>query len=136
MADAMWMKIRDVNWKTFKSSAGDAAGMPTILKNLSSRKPARAIRASHQLWTALCGGGKVYSAVVPAIPLLLEIFSISDPSVQEGIIDVLVRCDTAEIDEKWDEDLKFLIVQAKENLTFQRIKDDIVKAKLEDFAQG
>jgi len=136
MADAMWMKIRDVDWKAFQSSAGDATGMPTILKNLSSRKPARAIRASHQLWTALCGGGQVYSAVVPAIPLLLEIFSISDPSVQDGIIDVLVRCDTAETDEKWTEDLNFLIVQAKENMAFQRIKDDVVKAKADDFAQS
>jgi len=136
MADAMWMKIRDVNWKIVNTSAGDGSSMPTILKNLSSRKPARAIRASHQLWTALCGGGIVYSAVVPAIPLLLEIFSISDPSVQDGIIDVLVRCDTAEIDPAWEEELKFLIVQAKENLTFQRVKDEIVKAKLDDFANS
>ena len=134
MADAMWMKIRDVKWKEFKSSHGDASGMPTILKSLSSRKPPRAMRASHQLWTALCSGGSVYSAVVPAIPLLLEIFTISDPAVQEGIIDVLMRCDSVEITEDWAEDLDFLVVQAKENLGFLRVKDEIVRAKIEDFS--
>lgn len=133
MADAMWMKIRDVNWKVFKTSAGDASSMPTILKNLSSRKEARAIRASHQLWTALCGGGGVHSAVVPAIPLLLEIFSISAPSVQDGIIDVLVRCDTSEIDESWSEELSFVIAQSKDVLSVSRIRDEIVAAKLVDF---
>lgn len=130
----MWMKIRDVSWKNFESSHGDASGMPTILKNLSSRKVARAMRASHQLWTALCGGGKVYSATVPAIPLLLEIFTISDPSVQDGIIDVLVRCDTCENEQSWAEDLKFVVVQAKENLLMQRVKDEIVAAKIASFA--
>jgi len=75
----------------------------------------------------------VYSAVVPSIPLLLEIFTISDPAVQDGIIDVLVRADHVELSEEWSEDLKFLVVQAKENLGFMNVKDEIVKAKIEDF---
>ena len=132
----MWMKIREVNWGDYKSSSGDASGMPTILKNLSSRKEARAIRASHQLWTTLCGGGKVYSAVIPAIPLLLEIFSISAASVQDGIVDVLIRCDNSELDSEWSadmsEDLNFVIAQSKDVLLMSKISDEIVAAKIAD----
>ncbi len=130
MADAMWMKIRDVDWTAYETSSGDGSSMPTILKNLSSRKLPRATKASHKLWTALCNGGSVYSAVVPAIPLLLEIFTISEPEIQDAIIDVIARCDQAELTTEWAEELKFLVVQAKEDLEHKYIKDEIVKLKI------
>ena len=46
------------------------------------------------MWTALCGGGELHPAAIPCLPFLLEILVISDPSVQEGILEMLHRVAT------------------------------------------
>ena len=89
MADALWMRIREVSWDEFPAAGG--ANVPSLLKNLASRKLPRALKASHQTWTALCAGGEVFPAALPALPFLVEITTISDPAVQEGILDILLR---------------------------------------------
>lgn len=89
MADALWMRIREVEWAEHPTS--DGSNMPSLLRNLASRKLPRAMKASHQMWTALCAGGELYPAAQPSIPFLMEIMGISDPSVQDGILDIFIR---------------------------------------------
>ncbi len=92
MADALWMRIREVEWEQYPTS--DGSNMPSLLRNLGSRKLPRAMKASHQMWTALCGGGELYPAAIRCVPFLLEILAISDPGVQEGILDIFNRIAT------------------------------------------
>ncbi len=131
MADAFWMKVREVDWTDYKTASGDANGMPTVLKNLSSRKLPRATRASHQAWTCLCGGGELHSAIVPSIPLLIDIYKISKPEIQDGILEILDRAKKAVIEEDWKVGLRNNLTRAIK--TMERLrppKDEITAAKL------
>lgn len=125
MADALWMKIREVDWETFP--AADNANMPSLFRNLASRKLPRAMKASHQIWRALCGGGEVHPAALPSIPFLVEIIPISDIGVQDGIIDVLYR-----IAKEGDRYRDLLITHQTLLKYLTRSKDAIVAAKAED----
>lgn len=61
-----------------------------MLENLASRKEPRAMKASHELWVALCSG-QVYPAAEPCFPFLIEIMGISMPSVQGEILDLMTH---------------------------------------------
>jgi len=89
MADALWMRIREVNWEEFPAHGG--ANMSSLLRNLGSRKEPRAMKASQQTWSALCGGDVIAQAAEPSIEFLVEILKIAQPSVQDGILDILNR---------------------------------------------
>ena len=119
------MKVREVDWNAYATS--DGSNVSTLLRNLASRKLPRAMKASHQVWTAFCGGGKVYPAAVRAVPFLVEILSISDPGVQDGILDVLSRL-VAEGGEA-----EAGVAKQKAALaSLLKSKDEIVAAKVED----
>jgi len=125
MADALWMKIREIDWTSYPTS--DGSNVPSLLRNLASRKLPRAMRASHQVWTALCDGGVLHPAAIPAAPFLVETMMISDPGVQDGILDILVRMVTEGGDAK----------VAVQNLSYAlkpylRSKDEIVSSKVKD----
>jgi len=133
MADALWMKIREVEWESYEISSGNAKGMPTMLKNLASRKLPRAMKASHQVWTALCGGGRVHSATLPALPFLVEIMEISDPAVQDGIVDILTSVKQVEAEDEWQTKLKQTLEDVKPALgRYRKSSDEIVAAKVSD----
>ena len=89
MADSLWMKLREVPWEKFASNPGTDKKIPKILENLASRKEPRAMKASHELWVALCAG-KIAPAAEPAIPFLAEILGICPVSVQSEILDILL----------------------------------------------
>lgn len=128
MADALWMRIREVDWSEYPTS--NDANMPALLRNLASRKLSRAVKASQQIWSALCSGGILYPAVRPTIPFLVEIFSISDPSVQDTIIDIFQAALESD-------DLKNLMsyYEIELNSVLPTIKDKITKVKLSDLLQ-
>lgn len=90
MADSLWMRLREVPWKKYETSPSSKKAIPKILENLSSRKEARAMKASHDLWLALCSG-EVYPAAEPCFPFLIEVFDISSDSVQEELLDVFIK---------------------------------------------
>jgi len=48
------------------------------------------MKASHELWVALCSG-QVYSAAEPCLPFLIEILAISEISVQGEILDLMTH---------------------------------------------
>lgn len=48
------------------------------------------MKASHDLWSALCSG-HVYPAAEVALPFLVEILGIAQPAVQGEILDMLLK---------------------------------------------
>ena len=90
MADSLWMKLREVPWDQFKCNPGTDKKMAKMLENLASRKEPRAMKASHDIWAALCSGN-IAPAAKPSIPFLIEILSISKPGVQSEILDILLK---------------------------------------------
>ena len=90
MPDSLWMKLRKVPWDEYATSPSSKKNLPRLLESLASRKEARAMRASHEVWTALCSGD-VYSAAERAFPFLIEILGISEPSVQGEILDIFLK---------------------------------------------
>jgi len=136
MADALWMRIREVEWAEYETAHGDGSCMPTILRNLASRKEQRAMKAAHQAWSALCGGGKVHSAFVPCAMFLSEIFGISEPAVQEGILDIFILADAskAEVESDLVQEFTNAISDVRSDMRYYKnIKDPIIKEKLKDW---
>ena len=90
MADSLWMRLREVPWEQYQCSPVSKKPAAKILENLASRKEARAMKASHELWLALCSG-QVHSAAEPCLPFLIEILGISAVSVQGEILDLMIQ---------------------------------------------
>ena len=90
MPDTLWMKLRKVRWEDFPTSPSCKKNLPRLLESLASRKESRAMKASHDVWTALCSG-KVYPAAEAACPFLIDILQISEPAVQGEILDMLIK---------------------------------------------
>lgn len=127
MADALWMRIREVEWGDYPTA--DGASMPNLLKNLASRKLPRAMKASQQIWASVCGGGRIHPVAKPSIPFLIEIFEIADAAVQDGIIDIFQSI-TADEEGPFFSQLKEYKGQLSREL--QCINDDVTAAKLND----
>lgn len=89
MADSLWMRLREVPWDKFACNPGTKKKIPKILENLASRKEPRAMKASHELWAALCAG-KIAPAAEPTVPFLGEILGICAVGVQSEILDILI----------------------------------------------
>jgi len=90
MADSLWMRLRLIPWDKYQASPKTQKQVPRLLENLASRKEPRAMKASHELWVALCSG-QVYSAAEPCLPFLIEILAISEISVQGEILDLMTH---------------------------------------------
>ena len=90
MADSLWMKLRKVPWEKFPPHPGTDKKVPKILENLASRKEPRAMKASHELWSALCAGS-ISPAAEASLPFLIDILKISSPAVQSEILDMLLK---------------------------------------------
>lgn len=90
MADSLWMKLRDISWDQYQCNPGTDKKMPKMLENLASRKEPRAMKASHELWAALCSG-KIAPAAKPSIPFFIEILGIAQAGVQSEILDILLK---------------------------------------------
>ena len=132
MGDSLWMKLRMVPWDEFPPNPGTDKKVSKILENLASRKEPRAMRASHELWAALCAG-QVAPASVPSIPFLAEILGISNAAVQSEIFDILflfsqVNTDATAPD--WHSHLIFAIKRIRRTIEYySRSKDPIVADK-------
>ena len=92
------------------------------------------MKASHDLWVALCSG-KIYSAAEPCFPFLIEILGISAVSVQGEILDLFLKFvqvpndDTAE---EWQKRLRMML--SKEHRFFTKLshsRDEILADKAE-----
>ncbi|MBT8038130.1 MAG: hypothetical protein KJO21_11345 [Verrucomicrobiae bacterium] len=90
MADSLWMRLREVRWEQFTCTPAPKKSLPKMLENLASRKEARAMKASHELWVALCSEG-IQPAAEPCLPFLIEILGISEAAVQGEILDLLLQ---------------------------------------------
>lgn len=90
------------------------------------------MKASHDLWLALCSGG-VYPAAEPCFPFLIEILGISDASVQGEILDLFLKFAQVPNDagaEEWQKRLRMIL--NKEHRFFTKLshaKDEIVADK-------
>lgn len=91
MADSLWMRLREIPWDKYPCHPGTAKKAPKMLENLASRKGPRAMKASHELWAALCAGG-LAPAAVPVIPFLVEIMGISSADLKPEILDIILKC--------------------------------------------
>lgn len=91
MADSLWMRLREVSWDQYPCNPGTTKKVPKILENMASRKAPRAMKASHELWAALCSGS-IAPAAEPCIPFLIEIIDISATGVKSEILDILLKC--------------------------------------------
>ncbi|MFC4991397.1 hypothetical protein [Rubritalea tangerina] len=89
--DALWMRLREVDWGGYEVNSGRADKLPKLMQDLASRKVTRSMRASQELWRLLCSG-QLATAAEPAIPFLVEIFRISSVEIQEEILDILKSC--------------------------------------------
>jgi hypothetical protein len=132
MADSLWMRLREVPWEQFKCAPASKKSVPKILENLASRKEARAMKASHELWVALCSGG-VQPAAVPCFPFLIEILGISEAAVQGEILDLFLKFTQAPNDadaHEWQKELRMIL--HKEHRFFTKLshsRDAIVADK-------
>jgi hypothetical protein len=129
MADSLWMRLREVRWEQFKSSPASKKTVQKILENLASRKEPRAMKASHDLWLALCSG-EVYSAAEPCFPFLIEILGISGAAVQGEILEIFLKFAQVSNDEdapEWEQHLRMRL--HKEHRFFTKLshsRDEIV----------
>jgi hypothetical protein len=115
MSQALWMRLREVEWSDYKTSSGDGERLPRLLQDISSRKIPRAIKASHMVWKLLCSGG-IQPAAEPTIPFLIELSQLVTADVKLEILDILKSCSLKliEINEKepWQENTWKSLVQA------------------------
>ena len=111
MADALWMKLRNVPWEEYEISPSAKKQVPRILEALASRKGPRATKAAHDIWVALCSG-QVWPAAEPAFPFLIDILRIAQPSIQAEILDLLITFSSVpghNKAEEWQKRLKKLL---------------------------
>lgn len=106
-----------------------------MLENMASRKLPRAMKASHELWSALCSGG-IQAAAEPCAPFLVDILGISQPGVQSEILDILIKI-TARSDDETQSQRAQYIVQRLQRETRKLSKliysqDEFVAEKAKD----
>ena len=87
MAQALWMRLRDVAWSDYSTSEGNGERIPRLLQDISSRKTSRAIKASHILWKALCKD-TIQPASEPTTPFLLDLLHQAHTDVKFEILDI------------------------------------------------
>jgi hypothetical protein len=88
MSQALWMRLRDIDWPNYKTSSGTGERLPRLLQDISSRKISRAIKASHMVWKLICSGG-IQPAAEPTIPFLIELSQLVTLDVKLEILDIL-----------------------------------------------
>ena len=88
MADPLWMKVRAVNWEAHSITPERGRQLAKLLKDLSSRKEQKAMRASQQLWSLLPPGDPATQLL---LPFLTEIRKISSPAVRSEIDELCTR---------------------------------------------
>ncbi|BDS07243.1 hypothetical protein NT6N_22830 [Oceaniferula spumae] len=134
MADAMWMKLRKVPWEKYKMSPSSKKQVPRILEALASRKGARAMKAGHDMWVALCSG-QVWPAAEPAFPFLVDILGIAQPEVQGEVLDLFLKFATVPNDEdaeEWQKRLRMILSNEHRFMTkLSHSRDEIVAEKAE-----
>lgn len=92
------------------------------------------MKASHELWIALCSG-EVYSAAEACFPFLVEILGISEASVQGEILDLFLKFAQVPNDdsaEEWQKHLRMML--NKEHRFFTKLRhsrDEIVADRAE-----
>lgn len=111
MADSLWMRLREVPWDQYPCNPGTVKKVSKILENLASRKAPRAMKASHELWAALCSGS-IAPAAEPCIPFLIEIIDISATGVKSEILDILLKCAQSPADDDVSQARQQRIIQA------------------------
>jgi hypothetical protein len=132
MPDTLWMKLRKVRWEDYPVSSSSEKNLPRLLESLASRKEARAMKASHDVWTALCSG-QVHPAAEPAFPFLIEILGISQPAVQGEILDIFLKfaeVPDGETAEDWQTHLRVMLKNEHRFFTkLSHSRDEIVTDK-------
>lgn len=123
MADALWMRLREVNWGDYEVSSGKAERLDKLLQDLASRKEARAMRASQEVWRLLCSGG-IRSAAIPVVPFLVSIIDVSGDNVRCEILDILKSCalGCGAMEPLLGKRLKHALLDAREDLFWLRRK--------------
>lgn len=135
MADSLWMRLREVPWDQYPCNPGTVKKVPKILENMASRKAPRAMKASHELWAALCSGS-IAPAAEPCIPFLIEIIDISATGVKSEILDILLKCAQSTADDDVSQARQQRIIQAIQHEQFfltklMRSNDEVTAEKAE-----
>lgn len=91
MSQALWMRLREVDWSKHETSDGSSERVPRLLQDLASRKTSRAIKAGHMLWKALCSGG-TQSVAEPTAPFLIDLLHQTHTDVKFEILDIIKSC--------------------------------------------
>ena len=117
MAQALWMRLREEKWESYRVAEGNVDRFPKVLQDLACRKRGRAMKASHDVWRMLCKGG-VQSAAVVVVPYLVETLEISIGDVQIEICDTLRSCAVAssELTEEWGPTLREVLISQEQTL--------------------
>ena len=106
MSQALWMRLREVDWSEYSTSEGTGERIPRLLQDISSRKVSRAIKASHILWKTL-SNDTVQPASEPTLPFLVELIQQVQSDVKFEIIDILksiaVKLDKLDSKEDWQQ---------------------------------
>lgn len=128
----MWMRLRKVPWADYEAAPASKKPVPRILEALASRKGARAMKAGHDAWVALCST-RVWPAAVPAFPFLAEILGIAQPEVQGEILDLFLQFATVPNDdggEHWHKRLHALLGGQRRLIAgLSRSRDEAVAEK-------
>jgi len=92
------------------------------------------MKASHELWAALCSSS-IAPAAEPCIPFLIEIIDISATGVKSEILDILLKCAQVPDDEKSQARHKRIILAIQKEQFFltklMRSNDEITAEKAE-----
>ena len=84
-------RIAAVDWTAFRTAYGRADAVPDQLLRLASPDQATALNASHELWCGLCHQHvQVGTAVLPALPFILEVMQAGDESLVYEILDIIL----------------------------------------------
>ncbi len=136
MSQALWMRLREIDWLQYETSTGSPEKIPKILQDLASRKRPRAMRACHDIWKLLCSGG-IHSAAAPALTFLSEIAEIANNDVKIEICDTIASCaislkkieelTPANERESWHQDARRSLNFVKQDLSSlaDRARDDL-----------
>jgi len=84
-------RIAAVDWANYDTAYGRTDEIPNQLLRLASRDKPTALKASHDLWCALCHQHvQVATAALPALPFLLEVLATADELLAPEILDIIL----------------------------------------------
>ncbi|MBN8733741.1 MAG: hypothetical protein J0L64_24615 [Acidobacteria bacterium] len=84
-------RLSKVDWSQYLTAYGRATDVEEQLRRLRSSDESEALDATHDLWCGLCHQHvQIGSAALPALPFLLEEFSIANDQLKLELLDIFL----------------------------------------------